>query len=241
MLKSVVLFFAFTLNVFADFNSQVYKTQLLEVDDIYAYIQDSPQIRLYSSGVVVQSFENSKSIVARVRVIAKEDNRAKLELSVFSDLEQKALPVPNILPKQGDEVVLNFLYDRALVIAPNEQSYHYITSAFKQIYFTHVDIFNAQLIRTSVSAPKRSDFRKFCADNALGIVVFALDTKAFFVDCQNFDVLDEVSIPLSTGAVLPFYSRIDGYKKFFLDFNSNEVTDYYKYYTTLIARNRLQQ
>lgn len=239
MFKCILFLLIITLNAFADFNFKTIKTKLLDVDDMYGYIEDNPQITLHSSGVVVQSFEHSKSIIARVSVVAKENNRAKLEFSTFADLEQDALPLPNVLPKQGDEVILNFLYDRALIIAPNEQSYEHIASSFKQMYFTHIDIFSAQLIRDSVLAPKRSDFRKFCADNAVGILAFALEGKALFVDCQNFNVLYETPIPQFTGTALPFYSRIDGYKRNFFDFNSIEVGDYYKYYTMLITLNRL--
>ena len=100
-----------TLNLFADFDFKVVKTQLLKTEDLYAYVKDDPRIKLNSSGVVMHNFDKSKSIIARASVIAKENGMAKLEFSVFSSLEQEALPLPNILPEVGDEVILNFLYD----------------------------------------------------------------------------------------------------------------------------------
>ncbi|RQD69306.1 exporting protein [Campylobacter hepaticus] len=235
MLKIMVYFLVLNLSLFAfEFDLKPVKDKLLKVDDIYGYIKDSSNIKLYSSGIVVQHFKNSQSIIARVNVVAKENGLAKLQFGVFSDLQQEALPLPNVLPQIGDEVILNFLYDRGLIIAPNEQIYKQLVEKFPQIYFTHIDIFGAQLIKTATLSPKRSDFRRFCADNAVGILVIALENKAQFVDCQNFNKLYEVPIQKANSVQIPFYSRIEGYKANFFDFSSQEIGNYYQYYNALI-------
>ncbi|EAI3762994.1 exporting protein [Campylobacter coli] len=235
MLKFLTFILSLSIGLFAaDLNLKPVKTELLKVEDIYGYIKDSSDIKLNSSGVVIQRFQTSKSIIARASVIAKEKGLAKLKFSVFADLEQDALPLPNVVPQKGDEVVLNFLYDRGLVIAPDEQTYNKLVSSFPEIYFTHIDILGAQLIRSSALAPKRSDFRKFCADNAVGILIFALEDKAKIVDCQDFSELYELAIAKPSSIQVPFYSRIGGYKSNFFDFNSQEVGNYYRYYDALI-------
>ncbi|EAI2977222.1 exporting protein [Campylobacter jejuni] len=235
MLKFLTFILSLSIGLFAaDLNLKPVKTELLKVEDIYGYIKDSSDIKLNSSGVVIQRFQTSKSIIARASVIAKEKGLAKLKFSVFADLEQDALPLPNVVPQKGDEVVLNFLYDRGLVIAPDEQTYNKLVSSFPEIYFTHIDILGAQLIRSSSLAPKRSDFRKFCADNAVGILIFALEDKAKIVDCQDFSELYELAIAEPSSIQVPFYSRIGGYKSNFFDFNSQEVGNYYRYYDALI-------
>ncbi|EAJ3622608.1 exporting protein [Campylobacter coli] len=235
MLKFLTFILSLSIGLFAaDLNLKPVKTELLKVEDIYGYIKDSSDIKLNSSGVVIQRFQTSKSIIARASIIAKEKGLAKLKFSVFADLEQDALPLPNVVPQKGDEVVLNFLYDRGLVIAPDEQTYNKLVSSFPEIYFTHIDILGAQLIRSSALAPKRSDFRKFCADNAVGILIFALEDKAKIVDCQDFSELYELAIAKPSSIQVPFYSRIGGYKSNFFDFNSQEVGNYYRYYDALI-------
>ncbi len=235
MLKFLTFILSLSIGLFAvDLNLKPVKTELLKVEDIYGYIKDSSDIKLNSSGVVIQRFQTSKSIIARASVIAKEKGLAKLKFSVFADLEQDALPLPNVVPQKGDEVVLNFLYDRGLVIAPDEQTYNKLVSSFPEIYFTHIDILGAQLIRSSSLAPKRSDFRKFCADNAVGILIFALEDRAKMVDCQDFSELYELAIAKPSSIQVPFYSRIGGYKSNFFDFNSQEVGNYYRYYDALI-------
>ncbi|TKX32770.1 plasminogen-binding N-terminal domain-containing protein [Campylobacter aviculae] len=235
MLKFIAFFLTLSITLFAaSFDLKPIRADLLKVDDVYGYIKDSPEIKINSGGIVIQQFKSSKSIIARASVIAKENGLAKLEFSVFSDLKQDALPLPNVLPKSGDEVVLNFLYDRGVIIAPDETTYNDLVSDFPQIYFTHIDIFGAQLIRTSILAPKRSDFRKFCADNAVGILIFALENKAKIIDCQNFNELYEFPIEKASSVQIPFYSRVSGYKSNFFDFNTQEIGNYYKYYNALI-------
>ncbi len=241
MFKFIAFFLALTLNLFAEFDLKLVKTQLLEIDDIYAYIKDDPRIKVHSSGIVMHNFNESKSIIARASVISKENGRAKLEFSVFSSLEQAALPLPDTLPEIGDEVILNFLYDRAAVIAPDKQTYDDIISSYPQIYFTHIDILGAQMIRNAQVAPKRSDLRKFCADNALGILIFALEDRAKFVDCQDFTTLYEIAIAKPSSVQVPFYSRISDYRSDFFDFNAAEIGNFYRYYEALIDLDKVGQ
>ena len=242
MLKLLAFILSLSMSLFAiDLNLKPVKMELLKVEDIYGYVEDSPDIKLNSSGVVIQRFQTSKSIIARASVIAKEKGLAKLKFSVFADLEQDALPLPNVVPQKGNEVVLNFLYDRGLVIAPDEQTYNELVFSFPEIYFTHIDMLGAQLIRSSSLAPKRSDFRKFCADNAVGILIFALEDKAKIVDCQDFSELYELTISKPSSIQVPFYSRIGGYKSNFFDFNSQEVGNYYRYYDALINIPKVSQ
>lgn len=230
-MKSIfVLLFAISV-LFSD----VFKTNLVKVDGIYGYVKDNENIKINHSGVITHKFDGLDSIIARVSVIEKKDGYAKLEFRVFDMLEQSALPLPYILPEVGDEVVLNFLYNRAFIIAPNKQTYDLLQNKFSNLELTHIDIFGAQLIQDSVVSPKRSDFRKFCAKNAIGLTIFALKDKAYVVDCQDFKILYNIDIENFNEIQIPFYSRVGGYAKQIFDFDSEEIGNYYKYYNALIT------
>lgn len=235
MLKLILALMISSLSLMAEFNLKPLSTPLLKVEDIYGYVKDSENLTLYSSGVVMHRFKESQSIIARAEVIEKKNGIAKLEFSVFDSLAQEALPLPNVLPEVGDEVILNFLYDRGLVIAPDKQSYDFLVQNFPQIYFTHIDILGAQLIRTAGLAPKRSDLRKFCSENAVGVLVFALENKFKIVDCQSFMTLYEEPLSVKPKALqTPFYSRVSGYESNFFDFNEIKMGNFYRYYEALI-------
>ncbi|MCR6570695.1 plasminogen-binding N-terminal domain-containing protein [Campylobacter insulaenigrae] len=216
------------------------QTKLEKVEDIYGYVQDDPRILIHSSGIVVHSIENQDSIIARVSVVGRENGLVKLQFKVFDMLTQDAMPLPNVLPEIGDKVVLNYLYDRALIIAPDKKVYDYIAQKFSDLYFLHPDLFGAHMIQEYRQTPKRSDFRSFCSKNAVGLLVVALENKAELVDCQDFEKLQEIEIPQAQGLQIPFYSRISGYKSDIFSLNDEAIENYYIYYKNLISLTREQ-
>ncbi|WP_291953088.1 plasminogen-binding N-terminal domain-containing protein [Campylobacter sp.] len=219
-------------------NFDLIQTKLEKVEDIYGYVQDDPKILIHSGGIVVHSIENQDCIVARVSVIERKNGLVKLQFKVFDMLVQNAMPLPNVLPEVGDKVVLNYLYDRALIIAPDKKVYDYIAQKFSNLYFLHPDLFGAHMIQEYRQTPKRSDFRSFCSKNAVGILVIALENKAELVDCQDFEKLQEIEIPQAQSLQIPFYSRISGYKSDIFNLNDEAIGNYYIYYKNLISLTR---
>nr|WP_187153084.1 plasminogen-binding N-terminal domain-containing protein [Campylobacter volucris] len=214
------------------------QTKLEKVEDIYGYIKDDPKILMHSSGIVVHNIENQKTIVARASVIGRENDFVKLQFKVFDMLVQDAMPLPNVLPEVGDKVVLNYLYDRALIIAPDKKVYDYIAQKFSDLYFLHPDLFGAHMIQEYRQTPRRSDFRSFCSKNAVGLLVVALEKKAELVDCQDFEKIQEIEIPQAQSLQIPFYSRITGYKSDIFSLNDESIGNYYIYYEKLINLTR---
>ncbi|EAL3888458.1 exporting protein [Campylobacter lari] len=219
-------------------NFDLIQTKLEQVDDIYGYIKDDPRILLHSSGIVVHEIDTQKSIIARVSVIGRENGLVKLQFKVFDMLAQDAMPLPNVLPQVGDKIVLNYLYDRALIIAPDKSVYDFIAQKLNGIYFLHPDLFGAYMIQEYRQTPRRSDFRSFCSKNAVGLLVVALENKAEIVDCQDFGKIEEFNIPQAQSLQIPFYSRITGYKSDIFSLNDEAIGNYYVYYEKLISLTR---
>lgn len=219
-------------------NFVLIQTKLEKVDDIYGYIKDDPRILLHSSGIVVHEIDTQKSIIARASVIGRENGLVKLQFKVFDMLAQDAMPLPNVLPQVGDKIVLNYLYDRALIIAPDKSVYDFIAQKLNGIYFLHPDLFGAHMIQEYRQTPRRSDFRSFCSKNAVGLLVVALEKKAEIVDCQDFGKIEEFAIPQAQSLQIPFYSRITGYKSDIFSLNDEAIGNYYVYYEKLISLTR---
>ncbi|WP_080749674.1 plasminogen-binding N-terminal domain-containing protein [Campylobacter lari] len=219
-------------------NFDLIQTKLEKVDDIYGYIKDDPRILLHSSGIVVHEIDTQKSIIARASVIGRENGLVKLQFKVFDMLTQDAMPLPNVLPQVGDKIVLNYLYDRALIIAPDKSVYDFIAQKLNGIYFLHPDLFGAHMIQEYRQTPRRSDFRSFCSKNAVGLLVVALEKKAEIVDCQDFGKIEEFAIPQAQSLQIPFYSRITGYKSDIFSLNDETIGNYYVYYEKLISLTR---
>lgn len=237
MIRIVLMCFCFIVFSYAK-SFDLIQTKLEKVEDIYGYVKDDPKILMHSSGIVVHNIENQKTIVARASVIGRENGFVKLQFKVFDMLTQDAMPLPNVLPEVGDKVVLNYLYDRALIIAPDKKVYDYIAQKFSDLYFLHPDLFGAHMIQEYRQTPRRSDFRSFCSKNAVGLLVVALEKKAELVDCQDFEKLQEIEIPQAQSLQIPFYSRITGYKSDIFSLNDESIGNYYIYYEKLINLTR---
>lgn len=233
--------FAFLLSVAsvfgASFYMPTYETVLLKVDENEGtgVILDSSSIVVGSSGVISHTFDNGESsIIARAVVESKQDGKAKVRFEVFGMLSQPALPVPGVLPKKGDEVTLNFLYNRALIVVPNENIYSQIVSSFPNINFIHPDIMGAYLNNHSIPNPSRDDFRKMCADNAAGLIFIAMDKQAVFADCGSFEILRSFESASVENYQVPFYSRIYGISPAWWRWDSEYINDYNEHYKFLL-------
>lgn len=235
-MKKFLLFLAAAcLGFAAEFSMREYKTPLISVDEGVGTIIDSPSIVTGSSGVVMHRFDNiQSSIIARAVVTQKGGGFAKVRFEVFDALEQKALPLPGILPKSGDELVLNYLYDRSLIVAPNKEIYSEVVGAFKGVTFIHPDIVGSYLSYEYKPNPSRDDFRKMCNQSAAGLIFIAMNNEAVFADCQSFEPLKR----FQSGAVkyyqLPFYTRVKDIDTVFWKWGSEQISDFDRHYKALL-------
>lgn len=238
MLKFFLFFCLISVNLWA-FDTKVITSRVAQLDKNFIFIKDEPNIVIGASAIVVKQIKNATSIISRASVVAKDGKFAKLELKPFTMLAQKALPELDVKVETGDEVLVNFLYDRALLIAPDEANYKQVVGDLSEIYFIHPDILGAYMVREYKLSPKRTDFSLFCSNNALGLVAFVLKNKVAFVDCQDFTLLFEKPLNAQVAKPqLPFYSNIKSYKKNFFNFAEKRVADYYEYYTQIIRQER---
>ena len=235
-MKKFLLFLAAACLSFAvEFSMREYKAPLISVDEGIGTIIDSPSIVTGSSGVVMHRFDNiQSSIIARAVVTQKGGGFAKVRFEVFDALEQKALPLPGILPKSGDELVLNYLYDRSLIVAPNKEIYSEVVGAFKGVTFIHPDIVGSYLSYEYKPNPSRDDFRKMCNQSAAGLIFIAMNNEALFADCQSFEPLKR----FQSGAVkyyqLPFYTRVKDIDTVFWKWGSEQISDFDRHYKALL-------
>ena len=230
MLKFFLFFCLVSVNLWG-FDFGVVESSIAKIDDEFVFVEDEPAVVVGASGVVIKQIKNATSIISRASVVGREGGFLKLKLKEFTMLEQKALPTLDVKVEVYDKVLLNFLYDRALLIAPDEASYKQVQQALSEVYFMHPDILGAYMVREFKLSPKRKDFALFCSNNALGIVGFVLKDKVKFVDCQDFTPLFEQPLNLSVAKPqTPFYSNITAYRKNVFNFNEKRIRDYYDYY-----------
>lgn len=221
LLKKLIFTLAFGFSSLFAGEFKEYIAQILSIDKDVATIKDSKDIVLGSRGVVLHKFGSDEGIMASAVVSQKQDGIARLSLSPFKNLHQDAFPDMKPVIQVGDSAVLNYLYDRGFIIAPNKQSYDEIVLKFAKSSFLPVDV-AASVFDTDEFATKKG-ISKICADNALGLVYLGLDKKGYILDCFSFKPLKSFSLSSDDAQSLsPFYSHIG---------NANKA--YTKYYTKL--------
>jgi len=240
MLRFFTLIFIISLtSLMAKINFAPFQTSLLKIDKKYLYIKDSSNFEVGSSGIVMHSFdENHKTIVATVEVIKKKGDQAILKYKRYEGLKQSALPSYTITPKEGDSVILNYLYKRAMAIVPDAQTLQHVTTKFSDIEWIHPDIFGSKLAIDYAPVPTKEDFTTECTENSFALLFFAVENKGYFVDCNSFKILAQTNLPHTTEKPqVPFFTRIKEIKgRMFGLMGGDGINDYHKFYTKMLGQ-----
>ncbi|PID47717.1 MAG: hypothetical protein CR967_03575 [Proteobacteria bacterium] len=238
MLRFITLFITLQVFIFAQntLPFEIYQGRLLDIKENQGTIEDSPLIKVGSSGIIMHSFDGEKSaIVASVIVTKKEGDFAFVKIEKFKMLKQPAFPEIGISAQKGDEVILNYLYNRSLIVAPNERIYKKVTSHFPHMQWVHPDLMAAYLASDYKPNPSKYNFDVMCSQNSAGLVFFALNEKGFFVDCQSLKILQSYDLEEIKEYQLPFYNRIGEVDTIFWKFTGSKIKDYNKFYSKLLG------
>jgi len=236
------LFLALTLCILGTFAQaqslfKEYQTKAIEVSNDHVIIADSPDIVIGASGIISHTFDSqTKTIIARADVIQKDGTKAILKVSKFDMLTQGAFPDTGIKPVVGDDVVINYLYDRALIVVPNYEVYRDITKQYNDITWIHPDVVAAYLSKLYRPNPDKKIFQQACHQNAASIIFFGIKDTGYFVDCNNFNTIKTVPIHNSGEIQLPFYTRITTIESSWFSWDSSTITDYNNYYEYLLGQ-----
>ena len=221
------------------FDPSLYQTTLTNVKGATAQIEDR-EIPVGSSGIVLHAFDKEhRAIVATAIVKAKSDGKATVVFKKFKRLEQHALPEYKIAPKNGDIVILNYLYNRILPVMPDEKHFRRFLKTHAKFETVHPDLFAADLYLGHDPQPTRKDFQQVCRQNDLGLLYFAVKDRGYYVDCNSFKILD--SEPLEQAidtqkSMHPFYHRLPEIKNRLGGIMGSEsIGDYNLYYQTLLG------
>ena len=235
--KITALLWLLACTLVAQVDLNPYHDKLLSVTKETVTLQNNPNIKVGSTGIVLHSFTpEHKAIIAAVEVIKKEGSKMILKLSPFNLITQKALPDYHIKPKIGDEVILNFLYARAMAIVPDATSYDTITKSYDAFTWVHPDIFAADLSRSYTPAPTKETFQKMCRENKIGLLLFDIAGEGRFVDCQSFKTISSIILPHPDTIQKPFYNRIQDIKgRIFGLIGGKGIKDYDHYYKKLLG------
>ncbi|HBM36560.1 MAG TPA: hypothetical protein DDZ71_09680 [Sulfuricurvum sp.] len=221
-------------------NASSITTPLLEVQESRATIV-AENLREGMSGFIVRKFDATHSTIianARVEQLNPTNGRAILRLSDYDGLRQNSLPTGNWAPAPSDTAVLAHDYERALLIAPNDDSYDTITKSIAGIEWIHPDNYATYLSYEGHPTPLVEDFRRYCTANSIGLLYIQSAQNLFTLDCKSFTLLQ--STPSMSNAAkeqTPFFTRIPTIRAAWWGEGSSRLESYEPYYLEQIALN----
>lgn len=191
------------------------------------------------TGIVVHIFDNDKRlIVSNAKVISSDSNSSVVEFFHFNDLKQDAIPTSNRVVNTNDILILNYMYNSSLLIAPTLDAFQNVRGNFKLNNFIHSDIFAAKLKVDHKPYPTKEDIQNFAIEQNLGTIFMVIENKVFIIDTKIFAILESYAINYENAeATMPFYTRVEEiedsiFNLSFFDFFSGDknlsYNDYYK-------------
>ena len=219
-------------------NASSITAPLLEVEKDRATII-AENLREGMSGFVVRAFDATHSTIianARVEQLNPSNGRAILKLSEYDGLRQNSLPSGNWVPKPSDTAVLAYDYERALLIAPNDDAYDAITKSIPGVEWIHPDNFATYLSYEGHPTPLVEDFKRYCTANSVGLLYIQSAQSLFTLDCKSFALLQTTpSINKTTTEQTPFFTRIPTIRAAWWGEGSSRLDSYEPYYLEQIA------
>lgn len=215
-------------------------TPLLDVQESRATIV-AENLREGMSGFIVRKFDAIHSTIianARVEQLNPSNGRAILALSDYDGLRQNSLPSGNWTPMPSDTAILASDYHRALLIAPDEDSYDAITKSIPGLDWVHPDNYATYLSYEGHPTPLKEDFKRYCTANSVGLLYIQTGNTLFALDCKSFEHLQNSPSALKVEkAQTPFYTRIPTIRAAWWGAGSSRLDSFEPYYLELIALN----
>ena len=217
-----------------------FETKILTIDNSSNSLTiKAKNLKKGMSGFIVHNISKEHSIIlnsVKVSNYNAKTDIATLKIEKFTTLNSNSVPKPIYLPTTKDKVVLAYAYNRALLIAPNEEIYYKIKKNIK-INWISSDIFASFLSANGHPTPLREDFEKFIVTMRIGLIFIYLDKKLYTLDAKSFKVLNTTKLDLDEKNIkLPFYSRIEKIEANWFGDGSNELKEYSPYYNSLILK-----
>lgn len=180
----------------------------------------SGNLRIGQSGIIEHTYENGKRlIVANAYVTKSDSNSSIVKIVPFLDLKQNAIPTSNRKPVDGDTIIMNYLYNASLVIAPSQDAFTSTRKKYKENNFLHSDLFAVKLKSDSQPLPSKQTIQDFAISQNIGTLFFVIKNYVYIVDTKTFAVLSKESISYNyiDDKKMPFYTRVEKIEKSPLD------------------------
>jgi hypothetical protein len=188
-----------------------------------------------TSGVVVHDYGFEKSTIVAKAIVVNSGGNKNIKYEKYDDLLQDNIPSFKDVVKSGDKILFNYLYDEAVLIAPNSKTYNDIVNIRIDKNFKSSDLLAGFLSMENTAKPQKEELQKFAKTFQVGLIYIAVDNYIYEVDVNSFKILSKMSfLFFDKSTQKPFFSNVESISKNILSFD-NEVDDYNEHYKELLG------
>jgi len=208
--QKILLIFLFSFSLFAAELHLSVASVNEDHDEATVHVK---QIALGVHGFVVRHFTKDHSVIVADAYVSEYNATsqiATLTLSEYTGLKQNSLPKGLWKTEVGDEAILAFGYSRAMLLAPDEASYHIITKNIRGVAWVHPDNFATYLSYQAHPTPFEDDISGYCTLAEIGLLYTYVEGALFTLDCQTLSLIQLTPVILDKAELkMPFFSRVE--------------------------------
>ena len=225
-MKIVIFFLGLFLSLFAYTTSNIIK-----IDKDIITVEYNKKIKPFESAFVARKLGDNETLISECEVLK---DTSKLKCKPFTMLEQPSLSMAKDKPKIGDIVYFGLLEKTAVIFAPNFQSYQQAKQKLQNYNIISPDIMAIDLYDDNNPEPAKEDFQKFCKQNFVGTLFFALRDNLYKVDCLSFKKIDTLNIRSNDKKFQkPFFNKVPEIEKSWYNIGADKLKNFSLYYKKL--------
>ncbi|OCL81796.1 Plasminogen-binding protein PgbA [Arcobacter porcinus] len=225
--------------VFANSSFETISVDITNIEKNRSKIE-IPNLKIGQSGIVIHTYdEKFNTIVSNAKVISSDEFGSVVEFFAFDDLKQDAIATTKRKVEINDKLILNYLYQNSLLIAPNFEGFDDISKKFPNFSFIHPDILGAKLKFTNSLYPTKKEIQDFTIEQNLGTIFIVVLDNLYILDSKTFLILDKFDYIQKDGLEkrLPFFTRVEDVKDSFFNISSwfKKKDDYDSHYKKILG------
>jgi len=221
-MHKIAFFLVISLPLFAGFFPKTIHTSIQQVSNNTISMKHAFPVN-GMSGVVIHKYSASlNAITSRMVQTSKNHGTLLKESIVYHD----KLPTINTAIKKGDTVIGGYLYENVLLLAPNANMYHKITSTYTKNWI-HPDLYALYLAKEGDNIPTKENLTSFAKAYQVGLIFIIGKNKAKLLDPISGKIVGQMSMSgPSSKAQTPFFMRFDKIESGL--FSSSNSKNYYQ-------------
>jgi len=232
----IILLLFLAINVLFANSLQIQTTQIVETSKKVAKIK-IPNLKIGQSGVIVKNIGENSIIISQASIVKSTQDYSIIQFSDKEILLQDAIPTSNAKPQNGDDFILNHLYNTSLLIVPNLKAKTIVKELYPNQNFLNEDFFASHLKLIHTPLPKKETISNFAQSQQIGTIFIVVKNTLYILDSLTFKIIDTISIENNDNKTsVPFFTKIESIKQGFWDFGAEKIKNYNTYYLKLLEK-----